>query len=418
MALRSDSYRRYVASIQYHGLSFAGAQYLGCNREQNNPKKTLLGMKSSVLGRLRHAIHCFVGGGGVSMMDFEQEDNEGGSDDAIGTDQEEAAFPKFENLRISSRTDRGVHAIKNTIHFDLRTDIAERRSLQNIHHGINYYLNPYNIYLEQRRKTQTKKRRLQSSSSSWTPCSCRACHNLDETFQHLDQKDRMMHVIRNDLRVLRIQEAPRFLPNPLGPHYQKPNVVDWHVRFSAISRTYVYRILQIPNHDTNQDPPKTYHGYDTIQSTTDWNGTFEWDRCWHIRGPPLNVPAMQEAAAAMIGTHDFTNFRIVNCQRKSPIVTMNDIRIHSEPYYGFVWNHYMSQQQQNPPPCQLITIRFCANSFLYRQVRLMVGTLVEIGRGKKMDVVREFLQGTRKATHMAPAHGLFLVDVQHVGVDL
>jgi tRNA pseudouridine38-40 synthase len=446
MAFRPDSYRRYVASIQYHGLSFAGAQYLGSDIEQPHPRQNKV--KSSVLGRLRHAIHCFVGGGVMqddpsSTIDYEQEDNDfvGGFDrETNGTMKQQLpleTFPKFENVRISSRTDRGVHAIKNTIHFDLRKDIAERRSLQDIHYGINFYLNPYNIYQEQQRKTQSRKRRLQQRSSSRTStssgCSCHDCHGIVDPYQHMDRKDRASHVIRNELRLLRIQEAPRFMPNPMGHLYQQPDVVDWHVRFSAISRTYVYRILQIQNH-RSQPSPRPQNGYDDeenhhnhrTQSSTDWNGTFEWDRCWHIPGPPLNVSAMQEAAAAMIGTHDFSNFRVANCQRKSPIVTVNDISLHCEPYHGFLWTTVSQQQQQPessstpqlPPACSMITIRFHANSFLYRQVRLMTGTLVEIGRGKNMDIVREFLKGTRKATHMAPAHGLFLVDVQHVGVDL
>ena len=115
---------------------------------------------------------------------------------------------------------------------------------------------------------------------------------------------------------------------------------------------------------------------------------------------PLNVIDMQEAAHNLVGQHDFTSFRAAGCKRFSPVVAIQDI--------------HMGIPTDNST--QLVTIAITGNSFLYRQVRNMVGCLVTVGKGEVApQEVKDILErkSRRFAPVMAPAHELFLVDVQH-----
>lgn len=105
---------------------------------------------------------------------------------------------------------------------------------------------------------------------------------------------------------------------------------------------------------------------------------------------PLDVSRMQEAAQAWIGKHDFSAFRDARCEAKSPERTISFIQVRREGHILFV---------------------FEARSFLHRQVRIMVGTLVEIGRGAKAAAwAKERLDGRVRAESgpAMPAHGLSL----------
>lgn len=216
----------------------------------------------------------------------------------------------------------------------------------------------------------------------------------------------------NELRILNASKSPEFMDNPYaitkeGKARNQTFRVDWNARFSATQRTYVYRLLcyfprkqhdqQQENDNSNNNDKSSTNETESWQN--DWNNggygyeiPFEWDRAWclpqnHTR--PLNVEAMKEAAEHFVGTHDFSSFRGRLCVRNSPIVTMKSVRVSSEMCHptgisGFLGIfdanarqplHQQQQQQQ-----QLVTISFVANSFLYRQVRNMVGCLVEVGK--------------------------------------
>jgi tRNA pseudouridine38-40 synthase len=177
----------------------------------------------------------------------------------------------------------------------------------------------------------------------------------------------------------------------------------------------------------------------------DWALPFEWDRSWRLQAGKkelerttrdkwglLDVQAMQEAAAHLLGTHDFSSFRAAHCQRNSPIVTLSDIQIHSQSYgEPLLWDAASGKGllglggggNNGPYPLlpQLVTIQFVGNSFVYHQVRNMVGALVAVGRGQiSPRDMKEILEACdrRKAPAMAPAHGLFLAHVQHDDIDL
>jgi tRNA pseudouridine38-40 synthase len=109
---------------------------------------------------------------------------------------------------------------------------------------------------------------------------------------------------------------------------------------------------------------------------------------------PLDCDAMTSAAAAWIGEHDFSSFRAVGCQSNSPFRCMQSIEIEARG----TW----------------VAFEFTANAFLYHMVRNLVGTLIEIGRGRQgPDWAAELLVGRDRklAAATAPPEGLSLVAI-------
>ncbi|NXY84251.1 PUSL1 protein, partial [Alcedo cyanopectus] len=95
----------------------------------------------------------------------------------------------------------------------------------------------------------------------------------------------------------------------------------FHARFSALSRTYIYRVLVGCSH--HSEVP-----------------VFERDLCWAPQGGYLDVPAMQDGAQFLLGTHDFSTFRSHNSDTpfQSPVRTIYQIDI--QPSSGFMSHHY------------------------------------------------------------------------------
>ena len=165
-------------------------------------------------------------------------------------------------------------------------------------------------------------------------------------------------------------------------YYLKPNLIgvvdcqvaaaDFHARFSATARDYCYRVFN------RTAPPVLERGL-----------------VWHVP-KPLDIAAMQAAARFFIGQHDFTSFRAAECQAKSPIKTLTiaDVKTIGDEIRFF----------------------FSAQSFLHHQVRNMVGTLVEVGKGKRpADDIKKILAAKDRAVAgiTAPAHGLCLMRVYY-----
>ena len=147
---------------------------------------------------------------------------------------------------------------------------------------------------------------------------------------------------------------------------------EWHARFSAVGRAYRYRILN------RQAQP-----------------VLERNRVWHVR-KPLDSEAMHTAAQALVGQHDFTTFRDVGCQSKSPIKTLDVARV----------------ERQG----EEVHLVFEARSFLHRQVRSMAGTLVEVGLGRWTDEdVQAALDARDRSAcgPVAPSAGLYLTGVRY-----
>ena len=149
---------------------------------------------------------------------------------------------------------------------------------------------------------------------------------------------------------------------------------NFSARFSCLQRSYRYIVL-------NRKSP-------TILDTG-----FVW---WIARDLDLDI--MKKQSVKFLGKHDFTSFRAVECQAKSPIKTIDtfDINLKEENYNKYIY------------------FDVSARSFLHHQVRNMVGTLVEIGLGKKMDIDEIFELKNRKfAGATAPAAGLYFVSAKY-----
>jgi tRNA pseudouridine38-40 synthase len=149
---------------------------------------------------------------------------------------------------------------------------------------------------------------------------------------------------------------------------------DWHARFSCLGRAYEYRILN------RRAPP-----------------TLERGRVWHVP-QALDTDAMHRAAQALVGLHDFTTFRSVHCQAKSPVKTLDRLDV--------------SRQGS------LVVIETAARSFLHHQVRSMVGCLALVGMGRWPEerVAEALAAQDRGALGLnAPPEGLYFVAARYPG---
>jgi tRNA pseudouridine38-40 synthase len=167
--------------------------------------------------------------------------------------------------------------------------------------------------------------------------------------------------------------------NALNAHLVEERVVvleasvaaaDWHARFSAKERRYLYRILN------RLGPPALEKG-----------------RVWHVK-KPLDAEAMNAAAQVLVGHHDFTTFRDLGCQAKSPMKTLDVAR---------VWREG-----------EEVRLEFASRSFLHRQVRSMTGSLAQVGLGRwRAEDLKAALEARdRKACGpVAPSDGLYLTAV-------
>jgi tRNA pseudouridine38-40 synthase len=124
-------------------------------------------------------------------------------------------------------------------------------------------------------------------------------------------------------------------------------------------------------------------------------------RAWH-RSRPLDLEAMQAAAAHLVGDHDFSAFRAVGCSARSPVRRLWQV--------GLAWHE---------PDLLACDVR--GNAFLRHMVRIMVGTLVDVGEGRfSPQDVAAILAGRDRTRggQTAPAHGLELMQVFYDGTRL
>lgn len=212
----------------------------------------------------------------------------------------EAALFRFCGLETTvtaaGRTDAGVHATGQVIHFDLDREVSAER----VQGALNYHLKPHPIAVR----------------------------------------------------------AVEIVPD------------DFHARFSALGRSYLYRIV-------NRRAPVA----------------IERERVWWV-SVPLDVEAMQAAARHLLGRHDFTSFRAAACQAQSPDKTLDVLQV--------------TRTDEE------IRIVAEARSFLHHQVRNMVGTLKLVGEGKwHPDRVKAALEARDRAAAgpTAPPDGLYLTGV-------
>lgn len=175
-----------------------------------------------------------------------------------------------------------------------------------------------------------------------------------------------------DLRADKVRDAINF---HLGNH--PISILDaekmdeaWHARFDAIERQYLYRIID--------RRPRL---------------ALDRGRVWRVP-VKLEADAMHEAAQTLVGQHDFSTFRDTQCQAKSPIKTLDEITV-------------LRAGAE-------VHCHFRARSFLHKQVRSFVGSLVEVGNGKwDIQDMEEALEARDRQAcgPVAPPDGLYLTRV-------
>jgi tRNA pseudouridine38-40 synthase len=146
---------------------------------------------------------------------------------------------------------------------------------------------------------------------------------------------------------------------------------------------------------------------------------------WHFGHGRLDAAAMQRAAAALVGTHDFSSFETTGAPRKSSARTVNELSIERgrgvrngrprPPGEGRGEGSSLPGQGRGEG-ADFVTLEIEANGFLYNMVRTIVGTLVEVGRGARPESwPGEVLAALdrRRAGRTAPPQGLFLVSVHY-----
>jgi tRNA pseudouridine38-40 synthase len=161
-------------------------------------------------------------------------------------------------------------------------------------------------------------------------------------------------------------------PHPVAVLEAEIAADDFHARFQARRRHYLYRIV-------NRRSPLT----------------LDEGRAWQVQNR-LDAGAMHEAAQRLVGQHDFTTFRAAECQAKSPVKTLDHLSV--------------------ARAGQEIRIEASARSFLHHQVRSMVGTLKLVGAGKwSADDIAAALAARDRARcgPVAPPEGLYLVRVDY-----
>jgi tRNA pseudouridine38-40 synthase len=172
-----------------------------------------------------------------------------------------------------------------------------------------------------------------------------------------------------------------FLPPSIAVRWACPVASDvgagavedtFHARFSATARSYHYVLY---NHPVRSPLLAGKAG-------------------WVFR--PLQVELMREAARHLLGMHDFSAFRAAECQARSPVRTMHDIRIERSG--------------------DLIVFTLKANAFLHHMVRNIVGALIAVGNGKQPPQWLNELLASRDRSRAAPTFmpdGLYLANVEY-----
>jgi len=162
------------------------------------------------------------------------------------------------------------------------------------------------------------------------------------------------------------------LPKAIAVHWAKPVANAFHARFAAVARHYTYVLANRPVRPA------------LLAGRVGW---------YHRT---LNLEAMREGAAALIGTHDFSAFRAAECQAKTPVKTMTTARIDAAG--------------------EFLRFDFSADAYLHHMIRNIVGALLVVGAGKAppswIAELGESRDRARGAATFAP-DGLYLAGVDY-----
>ncbi|WP_108484728.1 tRNA pseudouridine(38-40) synthase TruA [Oceaniglobus ichthyenteri] len=184
--------------------------------------------------------------------------------------------------------------------------------------------------------------------------------------------------LRHDWSAFRLSEALNYhlKPAPVAIVAAARVADDWHARFSAQERRYLFRLV------ARRAP--VVHDAGLV---------------WQVRHP-LSLDAMRAGAAHLLGQHDFTTFRSTMCQALSPVKTLDQLDISEHPY----------------PGGQEFRFALRARSFLHNQVRSIVGTLERVGAGKwpaERVGAALFAKDRAACGPVSPPQGLYLAHVEY-----
>lgn len=376
------------------GVSYIGTPYAGFT-------KALDSRLPSVQGRLELALRSFLG----------SEDNLGGRG---GT---------FRNFQVSSRTDAGVHALRNVFHVDcLRANGHSDYTAESVVDGLNYYLGK-----------QTTLGGSDGGGSSWEA----GADEESSEFETIRQSYRN----RTTLRSLVVSDA-----TPVSESFD--------ARMHAKARTYDYHIIA-PTSSFHKKRQLRQREGDTVfsmDSLANQRYMFYQHRAWCLPFP-VDVDAMREGASFLVGEHDFSTFRNSGCQSSSPVRRVSDVQVtsrkltmhrgveaggpaglwpnlvlpsHDEDAGSADSDSHSAESGGGGADTQLITVSITADSFLLRMVRNICGALVHVGRStyrqpQEGDPVRPhdvskmlaWRQRSMLKHKPAPAEGLYLRHVKY-----
>ncbi len=184
--------------------------------------------------------------------------------------------------------------------------------------------------------------------------------------------------LRGDWQAFRLSEALNYhlKPAPIAIIAAAKAADDFHARFFAIERQYLFRIIE-------RRAPMTF------DKGTVWRVTHS-----------LDADLMQKAANYLVGNHDFTTFRSSTCQAASPVKTLNELRVETLEYPHGIEHRFHIR----------------ARSFLHNQVRSFIGSLERVGAGAWPAVqIREALSACDRAQcgPVSPPYGLYLAQVRY-----
>ncbi len=162
------------------------------------------------------------------------------------------------------------------------------------------------------------------------------------------------------------------LPSDISVHWAVPVADSFHARFSALGRSYRYVILN------------------RMTRSAIWHNRAVWIH------RPLDEERMQQASCCLVGTHDFSSYRALGCQAKSPVRSVHKLDIRRDG--------------------EIITIDISANAFLHHMVRNIAGVLITIGQGERpVEWSRQVLEYRDRTMGgvTAPPDGLYLIRVEY-----
>lgn len=385
---------RYFLSIQYYGPAFCGWKDIHLPQNNNLIQDQLT--LPSIYTTLFNAANNLIG--------------------------YEKGYNSIDLIKISSRTDAKVHAIRNVVQIDIIKRMHDNKgkgdeilpyTSKNVLNGMNYHLN----------KAFYKNKRVHSHFHVCNPIQVCEVSMMDAT--HLPNTNGS-HLLEDDITsILDNATNPRAYYEDSG---DEPMI---DVRESACDRSYVYYILANNHNYSSSADAYSIHRYverfggdmacfsdSQRRATNNCFSLFGHDLAWKLKNKtPLDFDKMRDACQYLVGTRDFSSVRSSKCQSVTPFRDVSGIDIFVKSHdTGTVMNSMFSLEH-NPMQFELVCIKITATSYVQRMVRNIVGLLVAVGESaitpSDVQTIMEAKDRMKNPTATAPAHGLYLHSVNY-----